>query len=695
MQTKKKGICGICPYNCHVVVVLENNIIIDVLPDKDSPHGNLCPRGKVAPHIVYSDRRIKKPLIRTERKGTVSFREATWEEAIDIVGENFNKIISIYGSKALASYMGGGSLEDSLNDFYIDYFGHIGSPNDMSSGSICYVASRILAPVTTTGLYSRAFTSDIDNSDVVLAWGTNPKTDSGIGQFRKVLNAKKRGAKIITIDPLKNETAEVSDIWVSIKPGTDGALILAMLKLIINSERYDKKFAHEYTYGFEDLIVYLNSLTLEYLSKCCGIEIELIKEITDIFCSTEKASVIFYTGLEYQPSAVQNTRAIYCLWALGGKLDVKGGLHIDRYPAEQATEYEFNIDNIPVGAKEYPVFSALCGRGQFVEFPKAVLEDNPYPVKGLLTLGGSPILSYPNKDIWKSVYKKLDFLVVIDRFMNEECKWADVVLPATTYYENTSYCYYPDSIRLREKIIEPVGEAKNDIFILQSIADKLGFGHLFPKTDREILEMAFKDDKDTLKGIKENLYGVKRKEPEVKYKKYETGHLRKDGEKGFPTPTGKFEIKSTILEKYGYEGLPVYIDPYELGYKEEKYKFLLTTGARSLFRYNSFGSNIEELAIKEKEVNVAISQRDAEHFNIEDGEKVKVETPFGSMVFPAKISNIMEGVLHIPYGGGSSFQVEGWSKYNPNEICGYNFRDDISGFITCKAVPCNISKTKE
>lgn len=321
-----------------------------------------------------------------------------------------------------------------------------------------------------------------------------------------------------------------------------------------------------------------------------------------------------------------------------------------------------------------------------------MLENDPYPVRGLLILGGSPTLSYPNSKIWSSVYEKLDFLVVIDRFMNEEAKWADVILPATTYYENTSYCYYPDSIRLREKIIEPVEGARNDVFILQGIAERLGFGHHFPKNDEELLEMAFKDDKDTLKGIMENPYGIKRQEPETRYKKYRTGHLRKDGQKGFLTPTGKFEIKSTILEKYGYDGLPVYIDPYELCDKENKYDFLLTTGARSLYRYNSFGPNIKKLTAKEKEVSVAICQWDAGRLNIEDGEKVRVETPFGSMILPARVSNIMNGVLHIPNGGGNSFQVEGWSKYNPNEICGYNFRDEISGYIACKAVPCNILK---
>lgn len=692
MQTLKKGICGICPYNCHVVVVLENDKIIDVLQDKESPEGNLCPRGKAAPHIVYSENRVKTPMIRTGKKGAVSFREATWEEAIDLIGEKFNKIIEQYGTKALASYMGGGSLEDSLNDIYMDFFGHIGSPNDMSSGSICFVSSKIISPVTTTGLYGRAFTADIENSDVVFVWGKNPKTDSGIGQFKKILNAKKRGAKIVTIDPIKSQTAEISDIWIPIKPGTDGALILAMLKIITEKNMYNKKFVEEYTYGFDDLVKYLNSLTLEHLSKCCGIEIKMIRDLVDIFCMSEKASVTFYTGLEYQPSAVQNIRSLYILWALGGKLDVKGGLIIDRYPAEQAEEYKFDTEKMPVGTKEYPAFSALCGRGQFVEFPKAVLENDPYPVRGLLTLGGSPIVSYPNTEIWTRVYEKLDFLAVIERFMTEESKWADVILPATTYYENTSYCYYPDSLRLREKIIEPVGMARNDVFILQLIAEKLGFGHMFPKNDDELLKMAFKDDIDKLKGLKENIYGIKRNVPEIRYKKYETGHLRKDEHKGFPTPTGKFEIKSTILEHYGYDGLPIYKDPYECTDKDVNYKFLLTTGARSQYRYNAFGPNIENLIEKEKEATVSISQNDAKLLNIKNGDKIRIETAFGSMILPARVTDIMDGVIHIPYGGGNSFQAEGWSKKNPNDICGYSFRDDISGFIVCKAVPCNINK---
>lgn len=690
---KEKGVCGICPYNCDVLITLEDGRISSVLPDLEGPNGNLCPMGKAADQIVYSEQRVLHPLIRNGRKGTASFREGTWEEALGMIADSFGQIIDRYGPKGMASYMGGGSLEDSLRDIYPAYFNKIGSPNDMSSGSICFVASRILAPVMTSGLYGRAISADIDHSEVIFVWGINPKTNSGTGKYKQLLKAKKRGARIITVDPRGNEMADMADLWVPVKPGADGALALAMLKLLIENNQYDKQFVSEYTFGFADLKDYLEAADLGYLTECCGVDIELIKEITRIFCSTEKVSVIFYTGLEYQPSGVQNTRALYCLWALGGKLDVRGGLYIDKYPGEVVKEYIFDPENIPVGAKEYPLFSAVTGRGQFVEFPKAVLDDDPYPVRGLLLLGASPIVSYPHQELWQSVYEHLDCLVVIDRFMTEEAKWADVILPAATYYEYTSYCYYTDGIRLREKIIEPVSEARNDIFILQAIADKMGFGHYFPKNDEELLKTAFQNN-DTLKVMKESPYGIKTEKKEERYRKYETGHLRKDGQKGFPTPTGKFEIRSTLLEKYGYDGLPVYKDPFDLVSEKNIFPFVLTTGARSPFRYNSFGPNIKNLALKDRAAALEISFEDAKSLGLSDNEMVKVETPFAQMILPVRFCNIKAGVVHVPSGGGSSFQSAGWSKINPNEICGYGYRDNVSGFIVCKAVPCRISKQK-
>lgn len=688
---EKKGICGICPYNCAVIVKLNDDKIVDVFPDKTSSYGNLCPRGKAAKDIIYNKNRILRPLIRDGQKGEAIFREGSWEEALNIIGNKFNDIISQYGSKSIASYFGGGSLEDSLCDFYEEYFKIIGSPNDMNSGSICFVSSKIIAPVTTSGLYGGAFDPDMENSEVIFIWGKNPKTDSGTGFYKELLDAKKRGAKIVTIDPRETGTTKISDLWISINPGTDGALALAMIKKIIDINKYDKEFVLNHTYGYEDFKIYLNSLEIDYLLKCCGITEEQMNEAVDLFCSTEKVSVTFYTGLEYQPSGVQNTRLIYILWAIGGKIDVKGGQYIKNSFVDNIEEYIFDEENMPIGAKEYPLFSALTGRGQFVEYPKAVLQNDPYPIKGLLILGGSPILSYPDVEIWKKVYEKQEFMVIIDRFMTEEARWADVILPSTTYYENLSYCYDKNEIRLRERIINPVGEARNDVFILEQIGEKLGIKNKFPKDDEELLNMSFKHDDEILRALKEKKSYIKKDCVDKKYKKYATGHLRKDGNIGFPTPTGKFEIKSTLLEKYGYLAIPKYKDPMEIMNKDGKFSFLLTTGGRSPYRYNSFGSNIKELSKKE-EIKVDINKIDAQRLNIKQDEKVIVETSFGMEIFKANICNNKEGVVHIPNGGGSSFQDKIWSEKNINNICGYNFRDEISGFIVCKSIPCNISK---
>ena len=308
--------------------------------------------------------------------------------------------------------------------------------------------------MTTYGVTEAVLVKDIGHSEIIFCWGKNPKTDSGpLSAYRAILEAKERGAKLVVIDPCRAGMGEMADMWVPIIPGSDGALAMAMTKLILERHLYDEGFVKNYTRGFEAYEAYLKTLSVDRLSKCCGIPVRMIEELTRLFLSTEKISLVSYTGLEYQLSGVQNNRAIQILWAITGKVDVEGGIYINGtgIPTRKpATKQEI----MPLGAEQYPVFYGLTGCGQFMEFPNAVLHDVPYPVRGLLIRAASPAISYPEQKLWRQVYKKLDFMVVLDRFMTEDAKYADVVLPATTLWENDSFCEYPGGIRLREQIIE-------------------------------------------------------------------------------------------------------------------------------------------------------------------------------------------------------------------------------------------------
>lgn len=381
--------------------------------------------------------------------------------------------------------------------------------------------------------------------------------------------------------------------------------------------------------------------------------------------------------------------------AITGKIDTEGGLYIDNYPMDVTKEYSQDTGDIPIGAKEYPLFYALTGKAQFVEFPKAVLQEEPYSIKGIIIVGGSPIISYPSVKLWKNVYNKLEFMAVVDRFMTEECKYADVVLPSCTFYETTSFKHYKDRVCLREKSVDPVGESKGDIYIFRELAQRLGYGEKFAESEKDMICRVFKDQPEILKSFQngENTFLLNKKEKV--YKKYEKGLLRKDGAKGFPTLSGKFEIKSYLLEKYGYEGLPKYEDPYNYKYinevSKDEYPLTLTTGSRGLVRENSQYIEIEELNKYDPIPYLDINTEDARERNIRDGDKVVLKTLYGKLTITARVTDaIGKGIVHAPHGGGKYTENEAWRETNINAILDINKRDKISGFVQLKSLSCEV-----
>lgn len=434
-----KGICGLCQGNCRVNITIEDGKILKLEPDKESPMGRVCVRGAHVSEMLYGEQRIKKPLIRSGSKGSGQFREASWEEALDLAAEKLKKVVDLYGGPAVVSFLGRGLLGTAAARLTLTgpnaFVRHLGSPNALNVGSICNMAASTITPLTVLGMETYRMEQDLEHSDYIFAWGKNSATDQGPQiTYQRIKAAQKRGAKLVVIDPRQSGLGEIADLWIPVTPGSDGALALAMLKLIVESERYDHDFVSSYTRGFDEFKMYLNSLDLMQLSKYCGISLEQIQELTDIFCSTEKISLISYTGLEYQLSAVQNYRAVYVLWAITGKLDVEGGICLaGSQPTYQPKSLA--VEDLPLGAKEYPVFYKLTGLGQFVTFPKAVLQDDPYPVRALIVAGGSPVTTFPESDTWKQVYEKLECLIVLDRYYTEDARWADVVFPACTLFE--------------------------------------------------------------------------------------------------------------------------------------------------------------------------------------------------------------------------------------------------------------------
>ncbi len=704
-KTIKKGLCGICPSGCGIEITMEGERLHRIKPMEGHPLGIVCTRGTHAKEIVYSPDRIEFPMKRIGNRGEGKLERVSWEEAFELSAGLIKEVVEKYGPETMAIYSGRGGFEESLRDIFtvgghdhicLNFLFPLGSPNTFSCSSLCNNSHRVLAPVSTFGTSYDHLFPDFERSDRIVVWGSNPATDSPPTNLKRILEAKERGAKIIVIDPLKTYTAEKADEWVGIRPGTDGALALGMAHVIMEKGLYDTAFADDWTHGLREFNEYVKGFTPEKVEKITWVKAKKIEDLAEEFAK-EKTSLLLHTGLEYTNSGVQNIRAILIFWALAGNLDRPGGL-VFRMPQVSPTRRN-RIDppqgKPAIGLDRHPFYCDLNRSGHFMEMPRAILKGDPYPVKGLMVLGGSIITAFPNPEEWRRSFETLDCLVVIDRFLTNEAFYADVVLPATTMFEITSYKRYPGHLSFRERIVTPVGEARNDYLILAELAKVLGYGDRYPQSEEAMLKFAFSKSPVSLEALKSKPEGLSLPSPPMVYEKYKKGLLRKDKTPGFETPSGKFEISSTLLRQYGYNPLPIYQEPTEgpIGSPEvaKEFPLVLTTGTRIQSAFRSQHLNIPGLLKLQDKPNILIHPEDANLRGIRDADRVWVKTKRGKILFYAKVTDrITRGVIEANMGGGGPLQPKEWREANVNEFTDPENRDPISGFPVFKALLCEV-----
>ncbi len=257
----KEGICGICPAGCWVKVGVEDGRLVSIEADEAHSLGMICKRGQHAPEIVHSPDRLQYPLRRVGPKGTYEFERISWDEAYDGIVSGMEKIKEEYGPEGMSIYTGRGAFELSLCDVYQPKEAAVssassllfpfGSPNTMGVGALCYVSFAMIAPHVTMGRMLVNMFTDIENAELMVIWGANPATDSPPLDMHRLEAARRRGADIIVIDPRRTETAVRTEAdWIPIRPGTDGALALGLIHVLIDEELYDESFARDWTRGF-------------------------------------------------------------------------------------------------------------------------------------------------------------------------------------------------------------------------------------------------------------------------------------------------------------------------------------------------------------------------------------------------------------------------------------------------------------
>jgi cysteine desulfurase NifS len=715
-ERERHALCGICPAGCWVKVTYDSvGRIHKVQADENSELGMICELGRQSPQIVYSPDRLRYPLRRTGSKGTYEFTRITWDEAFETIVAKLNSIKETYGPEAAAIYTGRGSFELSECDVFqpqgvavssaSSVLFPFGSPNTLGVGALCYVSFAMIAPhVTAGGMLINMF-SDLENADLIVIWGANPATDCPPLDFARIMKARQRGAEVVVIDPQRTGTAIAADAeWIPIRPGTDGALALGMCQVLIEEELYDERFVLDWTHGFDDFARYCQHFRPEVVETITGVPADSVRRLARRLASARGAAPVMYSGLEYSYSGVQAIRAAMTLWALAGQLDVPGGRCFTMRENQFPMNREGHLPNPDVrkalGRDRFPVYSAYRGESHAICLPDSVLHGKPYPIRSLIIEGGSIITSWPQPEVWRKTLAALDFLVCIDRFFTADAAYADIVLPATTYYEIESYMVYGPLFKIRERVIEPEGEARHGFFILAELAERLGYGHLYPQTEEEVLRHALKPAGVTLEQARAN--GGLARVPTVmmEYRKWEKGRLRSDGQPGFETPTGKFEIASTILEEHGYDPLPVYTEPKEGPLSRpdltERFPLVFSSGSRVTTDFRSQFHNVPDLVKKRPEPTVTMNPLDAADRDIAAGDLVEVVTPRGRVRFRAYITdNIMRGVIDATMGGGGPVGPKAWQDCNVNDLTDLQRYDPISGFPVYKALLCDVVKVEK
>jgi cysteine desulfurase NifS len=710
----QKGICGICPAGCWIEVEKRDGKIVTIRADNSHSLGMICRRGEHAPEIIYSEHRLRYPIKRVGPKGTYEFERISWDAAYDLIVEKLNHIKRESGPEAVAIYTGRGSFELSLCDVFqpkgvavssaSNLLFPFGSPNSMGVGALCYVSFAMIAPHVTMGRMLINMFTDIENAEVIVVWGANPATDSPPLDMYRLEAAAKRGADIFVIDPRRTETVTRTGAqWLPIRPGTDGALALSMIEVMLEEDLYDEDFAENWCHGFNELGNYTQHFHPEVVENITGVPAATIRNLARRLSRATGACPVMYTGLEYSNSGVQAIRAVLTLFALAGQLDVPGGIGLamtdSHFPINRSCNQENPNLDLAVGREKVPLYSHYRGESHASALVDSVLRSEPYKIRGMIVHGASLLTSWPQTSVWQKTLSQLNFLVTIDRQLTADAAYADIVLPATTMFEINSYMVYGPIFRLREKLIEPVGKARNDYLIMAELAERLGYGYLYPQSEEELLRFALDGSGYTLEQVKKAGGYVKIPTPMMEYRKWQKGSLRSDHKPGFDTPTEKFEIWSTILEDYGYEPLPKYTEPLEGPQAApdlaKYFPLVFNSGARPHTDFRSQHHGIKGLLEDNPEPTVELNTIDAGNRDIKSGDLVSVETVRGSVPFRARVTeDIAKGCIECNMGGGGPIGPLEWQERNVNDLTDINNYDEISGFPVFKALLAEVVKVK-
>lgn len=625
-----------CPDSCLMEVTIDEGQAVKITASKAHPftRGALCAKVDKFLDRVYAPDRLLYPVKRVGPKGPgAQFARISWDEAITTVATKMKEAIAAHGPQSILpySYRGNNGVYQS-NAIDRRFFHALG-------------ASTLARTICAGGLYGALAYSDVFfgfapeglvESKFIIFWASNP-LNTGLHVWPLVQQARRRGARLIAIDPYRSRTARVCDEHVFLRPGTDAALALGMMKIIVEEGLVDTDYVQQYTVGYEPFAERLHSLSLADLSRACDVPVAKIAELTRAFAHTRPAAIRMGIGIQRCGGGAAAVRAVACLPALtgawreiGGGLCTFGGAMFTAQDMGKAMRFDLS----PPGTREV----------NMVRLAEHLLDPSfDPPITVIYNYNCNPAASLPDQPALRRALQRPDlFTVVHDMFLTDSADYADIVLPATSPLEHDDavLAYGGDFGSFSRQAIDALGEAKSNAEVFQLLGKALGL------TEPAVYVSAAELMTETLKkNVPANEFTSRpfmttRSEPD----------LLPRAQGGFHTPSGKFEFCCEKMARDGLDPLPAFVPPHEtLGNGPYPLNFLPRKHKDSL---NSSYGHLPVMRRQEKEAHtLEMHPQDAAARGLKDGEEVRVFNGRGAFVLPVKISaNVAPGTVATFWG---------------------------------------------
>jgi len=633
-RTVVRGACPHdCPDTCALLVTVENGRAIKVEGAADHPttRGTLCT--KVARYLdrTYASERVLHPLRRVGPKGTGRFERIGWDEALDTISARFKEIAaSPDGPQAILPYSYAGTM-GLLQYCSMDrrFFHRLGA--SLLDRTICSSAGKA-GYAATIGASIGTDLEQFENAKLIVIWGSNPIV-SNLHLWSRVQEAKRRGAKLIAIDPYRSQTAEKCHVHLAPLPGTDAALALGVMNVLVAEDLLDHDYIARYTLGFEQLVERLRDYPPRRVAQITGLAADDIVALARDYGTIKPAVIRLNYGMQRHAGGGMAMRTAACLPALvGAWRDPAGGALLSSsgtYPVDnKALERPDLIWNNPRTINMSTIGDAL-------------LDKNDPPIRAIYVYNSNPVAVAPESVKVVAGFSREDlFCVVHDVFLTDTADYADIVLPATTQLEHVDVhsSYGHLYVLANNPAIAPVGEAKPNTEVFRLLAERMGFEEpCFRESDEDIARHAFVATHPRAEGLDwETLRqeGWQRLNVPAQFAPFAQGN--------FPTPSGKCELYSETLRRQGIDPLPTYTPPRESAASNpvlaQRFPLaMISPPARNAL--NSSFANLPTFLESEKTPHLEIHPDDALARGIASGDKVRVFNERGALVLEARVTD--------------------------------------------------------